>query len=104
MGPESTPSRAVLIVDDDRALRHALSALLTAAGHHIESVGDGPEALALLESSRARSIEYGIGQGAQFALWTRANLCNGLGRYEEALTAACHSLAHRWRSDATNPN
>ncbi len=23
---------------------------------------------------------------------------------EEALTAACHSLASRWRSDATNPN
>jgi len=50
MGAESTPSRAVLIVDDDRALRHALSALLTAAGHHIESVGDGPEALALLHN------------------------------------------------------
>jgi DNA-binding NtrC family response regulator len=50
MGAESTPSRAVLIVDDDRALRHALSALLTEAGHHIESAGDGPEALALLRN------------------------------------------------------
>ena len=48
MDAESTPSRRILIVDDDRALRHALSSLLTAAGHHIETAGDGPEALALL--------------------------------------------------------
>jgi CheY-like chemotaxis protein len=53
MGAESTPSRAVLIVDDDRALRHALSALLTEAGHHIESAGDGPEALALFAIVRS---------------------------------------------------
>jgi CheY-like chemotaxis protein len=48
MDAESTQSRRILIVDDDRALRHALSSLLTAAGHHIEFAGDGPEALALL--------------------------------------------------------
>ncbi len=48
MGAESTSSRRILIVDDDRALRHALSALLVAAGHHVESAGDGPEALACL--------------------------------------------------------
>ena len=34
MGAESTSSRRILIVDDDRGLRHALSALLAAAGHH----------------------------------------------------------------------
>ena len=50
MDAESTPSRRILIVDDDRALRHALSSLLTAAGHHIEFAGDGPEALALLHN------------------------------------------------------
>lgn len=48
MGAESTPSRRILIVDDDRALRLALSTLLADAGHRIESAGDGPEALALL--------------------------------------------------------
>jgi CheY-like chemotaxis protein len=48
MGTESAPSRRILIVDDDRGLRHALSALLAAAGHTVESAGDGPEALTLL--------------------------------------------------------
>jgi DNA-binding response OmpR family regulator len=48
MGAESTPGRRILIVDDDRALRLALSTLLADAGHQIETAGDGPEALALL--------------------------------------------------------
>jgi CheY-like chemotaxis protein len=37
-----------LIVEDDRALRHALSTLLSDAGHLVESAADGPEALTLL--------------------------------------------------------
>jgi len=48
MGVESSPGRRILIVDDDRALRLALSTLLADAGHQIESAGDGPEALTLL--------------------------------------------------------
>src|SRR5262245_66313911 len=48
MGAESIPGRRILIVDDDRALRLALSTLLADAGHQIQSAGDGPEALALL--------------------------------------------------------
>lgn len=48
MDAEFASSRRILIVDDDRALRHALSAMLVAAGHHVESAGDGPEALALV--------------------------------------------------------
>jgi CheY-like chemotaxis protein len=48
MGAESAPGRRILIVDDDRALRLALSTLLADAGHHVESAGDGPEALTLL--------------------------------------------------------
>jgi CheY-like chemotaxis protein len=49
MGAESSSSRRILIVDDDRALRLALSSLLTSAGHVTQSAGDGPEALALLQ-------------------------------------------------------
>jgi CheY-like chemotaxis protein/anti-sigma regulatory factor (Ser/Thr protein kinase) len=46
----STPSaRRILIVDDDRALRHVLAALLADAGHHVDQAGDGPEALARLD-------------------------------------------------------
>src|SRR5262245_57189220 len=46
--PEDATSRRILLVDDDRGLRHALSALLTGAGHAVETAGDGPDALALL--------------------------------------------------------
>jgi DNA-binding response OmpR family regulator len=37
--------RHVLVVDDDRALRHAVTALLQDAGYQTEQAGDGPEAL-----------------------------------------------------------
>jgi CheY-like chemotaxis protein len=47
MSPQP-PSRRILIVDDDRGLRLALSALLGQAGHAVESAGDGPEAIARL--------------------------------------------------------
>ena len=39
------PARTVLIVDDDRALRHAIAALLQSAGYSTQQAGDGPEAL-----------------------------------------------------------
>lgn len=47
----STPltGRRLLLVDDDRGLRHVLSSLLTKAGHIVESAGDGPEAVRRLE-------------------------------------------------------
>lgn len=43
----TTPAsgRLVLVVDDDRALRHAVTALLQDAGYRTEQAGDGPEAL-----------------------------------------------------------
>ena len=41
----TTPDRNVLVVDDDRALRHAITALLQGAGYRTEQAGDGPEAL-----------------------------------------------------------
>ena len=43
----TTPAsgRRVLVVDDDRALRHAVTALLQDAGYQTEQAGDGPEAL-----------------------------------------------------------
>jgi len=36
-----TASRRILIVDDDRALRHVLAVLLKAAGHTVEGGGEG---------------------------------------------------------------
>jgi CheY-like chemotaxis protein len=50
MGSTSAGKGSVLVVDDDRALRHALSALLAEAGHTVWQAGDGPGAVsALLE-------------------------------------------------------
>ena len=41
----TTAARLVLVVDDDRALRHAITALLQAGGYRTEQAGDGPDAL-----------------------------------------------------------
>jgi CheY-like chemotaxis protein len=41
----SAPGTRVLIVDDDRVLRHALASLLYAAGYEVEQASDGVEAL-----------------------------------------------------------
>jgi len=44
----TTGARHVLVVDDDRALRTAITALLQAAGYRTDQAGDGPEALETL--------------------------------------------------------
>ena len=49
MAAKTRSRRRILIVDDDRALRHVLSALLVGVGHDVEQAGDGPEALARLD-------------------------------------------------------
>ena len=48
----ATPAarRRILIVDDDRALRHALATLLSDAGHAVDQVGDGGDALRRLDA------------------------------------------------------
>ena len=44
--PWGVSSARILVVDDDRALRHAVSSLLERNGHTVLQAGDGPEALA----------------------------------------------------------
>jgi CheY-like chemotaxis protein len=61
MDDRSAAGRRILIVDDDRGLRHALSALLTSAGHLVEAAGDGPEALARLERTAFDIVLLDIG-------------------------------------------
>jgi CheY-like chemotaxis protein len=56
-----SPSRRVLLVEDDRGLRHALSTLLTDAGHLVRQAGDGPEALAILEQQDFDVVLLDIG-------------------------------------------
>lgn len=49
MTASSVRTQRILIVDDDRALRHALAALLEAEGYAVAQAGDGPGALERLE-------------------------------------------------------
>ena len=45
-------------------------------------------AFPLIEAASKEAVARAEGLGVQFAHWATAVLCNGLGRYEEALTAA----------------
>jgi CheY-like chemotaxis protein len=45
---EPVPGRRILLVDDDRGLRHVLSTFLQEVGHTVATAGDGPEALDIL--------------------------------------------------------
>jgi CheY-like chemotaxis protein len=53
--------RRILIVDDDRALRHVLATLLVDAGHAIEQAADGPEALKRLDEGGFDVVLLDIG-------------------------------------------
>jgi CheY-like chemotaxis protein/anti-sigma regulatory factor (Ser/Thr protein kinase) len=48
MDANTATRRRILIVDDDRALRHVLAELLADAGHTVDQAADGPEALGRL--------------------------------------------------------
>lgn len=52
MVSKSPSSWSILVVDDDAGLRDVVSQLLTTSGHLVHQAADGPEALALLESSQ----------------------------------------------------
>jgi CheY-like chemotaxis protein/anti-sigma regulatory factor (Ser/Thr protein kinase) len=57
----SPPRRRVLIVDDDRALRHALAALLEEAGHAVAQAGDGTDALRALADGSVDVVLLDVG-------------------------------------------
>src|SRR5262245_49327413 len=61
MTEPATLSRRILLVDDDRGLRHALASFLVEAGHLVETAGDGPEALAKLETGPYDIVLLDIG-------------------------------------------
>jgi two-component system, OmpR family, response regulator len=57
-----TPAgRNVLVVDDDRTLRHAITTLLHDAGYRTDQAGDGPEALHKLQAQQIDVMLLDIG-------------------------------------------
>ena len=60
MTSTSTNAR-VLIVDDDRALRFALAALLQEAGYRVEQAANGPDALACLQRESVDLVLLDVG-------------------------------------------
>jgi DNA-binding response OmpR family regulator len=54
-------ARHVLVVDDDGALRHAISALLDEAGYRTEQASDGPEALRKLQQQPVDLLLLDVG-------------------------------------------
>jgi CheY-like chemotaxis protein len=61
MTSPATAGRHVLVVDDDGALRHAITALLTDAGYRTEQASDGPEALRKLREQPVDLLLLDIG-------------------------------------------
>jgi two-component system, OmpR family, response regulator len=61
MTSQSATSRRILLVDDDRGLRLALSTMLKDVGHDVETAGDGPDALDLLRDRAFDIVILDIG-------------------------------------------
>jgi CheY-like chemotaxis protein len=61
MSTDTVEPARILIVDDDRALRHALAALLTAEGLKVLQAADGTAALSLLRSEPVSLMLLDVG-------------------------------------------
>jgi CheY-like chemotaxis protein/anti-sigma regulatory factor (Ser/Thr protein kinase) len=61
MKPSADSKGRILVVDDDRALRHALATLLSDAGYTVVQAGDGPGALASLGTTPADLLLLDLG-------------------------------------------
>jgi CheY-like chemotaxis protein len=61
MAANTATGRRILIVDDDRALRHVLAALLKDVGHTVDEAPDGPEALRRLDAEAFDIVLLDIG-------------------------------------------
>jgi CheY-like chemotaxis protein/anti-sigma regulatory factor (Ser/Thr protein kinase) len=61
MNPSRDAKGRILVVDDDRALRHALTTLLADAGYTVVQASDGPGALASLARAPADLVLLDLG-------------------------------------------
>jgi CheY-like chemotaxis protein/anti-sigma regulatory factor (Ser/Thr protein kinase) len=106
-------SSRVLVVDDDRALRHAVSSLHERDGHTVLQAGDGPAALAHLERTDVRLILLDMGLPGMTGLDLLARVRAG-GRHPivvvitaddtpETLLAAIRAQAYRYVQKPVSP-
>jgi DNA-binding CsgD family transcriptional regulator/tetratricopeptide (TPR) repeat protein len=83
-------ARAALLVAEADAVIEATGASVAPYAALVLAAFTGPEADAsrLIEATIGQATSGGQGTAVQYAHWANAVLMNGLGRYEEALTAA----------------
>ena len=80
---------ATALLAEYNAVNEATGAGWYSSGDLVHGAYQGrPGALELTVASAADSLAGGAWYGAQLATWARAILCNGLGRYADALAAA----------------
>jgi CheY-like chemotaxis protein len=58
--PDVSPSRHILLLDDEEAVRKALTRLLKSLGHQCTTAAVGEEVLSLLESSQYNDTYYDL--------------------------------------------
>jgi DNA-binding CsgD family transcriptional regulator len=83
-------ARAASLVEEGQAITEVTGSQPTAYGPVLLAAcqGDEDRATALIESSSREVVRRGEGMGLTVIQWASAILHNGLGRYEDALTAA----------------
>ena len=64
---ETRSERAILVVDDEQSIRHALSGILTDEGYEVHFAADGEEALEMV--SRHKLAPSPIGHMAAWYGW-----------------------------------
>jgi DNA-binding CsgD family transcriptional regulator len=84
---------ATALFAEHQAVKEVIGTARNSAGGLLRAAYQGrPEALEMMDAVAADSLQRGAGHGVQATAWTRAILCNALGRYEDALTAAATEL------------
>jgi DNA-binding CsgD family transcriptional regulator len=80
---------ASALIAEHTAVIEAMEAGWYSTGALMQAAYQGrPESSVFIEAVGSASIQRGAWHGAQSANWTTAILCNGLGRYADALAAA----------------
>jgi DNA-binding CsgD family transcriptional regulator/tetratricopeptide (TPR) repeat protein len=84
---------AAAVIGEADAITEATQTRIAPFGAMLLAALQGRDVSALIDSTIDGAKAGGQGIAVQYAQWVRAILCNGLGRYEQALTAAQQASA-----------